>query len=209
MDILEQKIIESYIPFETSLRDIAILLNTNHKLVGRVLRRNEIEVVKAKAKPMTSNHKQKISKALIGRESWSTGKKMPIDSIYKNMATHLRWDISYEWLKQFDNLEKLKVLNKSITRTRDMPNITTEFYKEYILKFYSDLQFNTIYETWEKNGRRKLQKPSLDHITPKSRGGSNELTNLQFLTWFENFTKRDMTQNEWEIVKSSLNEYFI
>lgn len=56
---------------------------------------------------------------------------------------------------------------------------------------------------------QKLLRPSLDHILPKSRGGSEELNNLQFLTWFENFSKRDMTQKEWEVVKLNIGEYFV
>lgn len=37
----------------------------------------------------------------------------------------------------------------------------------------------------------------------------NELSNLQILTWFENKSKRDMTQEEWEVVKSNIGEYFV
>lgn len=56
-------------------------------------------------------------------------------------------------------------------------------------------------------------KPSLDHIIPKSKGGSDEdISNFQFLTVFENLAKRDMTQNEWEKFKKETNttsDYFI
>lgn len=46
-----------------------------------------------------------------------------------------------------------------------------------------------------------LAKPSLDHIIPKSQGGSDKKENLQFLTVFENLAKRDMTQEEWNNFK--------
>ena len=55
-------------------------------------------------------------------------------------------------------------------------------------------------------------KPSIDHIIPKSRGGNNEKENLQFLTTFENLTKRDMTMEEWNNFKIKTNthsQYFI
>ena len=48
-------------------------------------------------------------------------------------------------------------------------------------------------------------KPSLDHIVPKSRGGDNSLDNLQYLTVFENLSKRDMTMIEWEEFKQKTN----
>jgi len=47
---------------------------------------------------------------------------------------------------------------------------------------------------------------------PKSRGGTNELNNLQFLTLFENLNKRDMTMEEWNNFKKETNthsNYFI
>ena len=43
---------------------------------------------------------------------------------------------------------------------------------------------------------------------PKSKGGTNDLKNLQFLTWFENRSKNNMTQNEWNKLKLNIGEYF-
>ena len=55
-------------------------------------------------------------------------------------------------------------------------------------------------------------KPSLDHIIPKSKGGQNHYTNFQILTVYENLSKRDMTQDEWEEFKKQTNttsDYFV
>lgn len=49
-------------------------------------------------------------------------------------------------------------------------------------------------------------------MIPKSKGGTNELNNLQVLTVFENLAKRDMTWDEWNIFKEKTNttsDYFI
>ena len=57
-----------------------------------------------------------------------------------------------------------------------------------------------------------MAKPSIDHKTPVSRGGNNDIQNLQFLTVFENLCKRDMTEQEWLLFKnktSTKSEYFI
>jgi len=158
---------------------------------------------------MSDATKRKIGEKSKDRISWCKGMKMPKKSIYKNMAIHLRFDVDYKWLMQFNDLDKLKLLNRSLTRERDMPNLSTDFYKEFINKFYHDKQFNFIYKKYIKSNFQKLMRPSLDHIVPKSRGGLNELHNLQFLTWFENFSKRDMTQQEWEDVKINIKEYLI
>lgn len=41
------------------------------------------------------------------------------------------------------------------------------------------------------------------------KGGTNALDNLQFLSWFENRCKNDMSQEEWDNLKSNIEEYFI
>ncbi len=41
------------------------------------------------------------------------------------------------------------------------------------------------------------------------KGGTNSLDNLQFLSWFENRCKNDMRQEEWDVLKSNIQEYFI
>lgn len=52
-----------------------------------------------------------------------------------------------------------------------------------------------------------LAKPSLDHIIPKSRGGTNTKENYQFLTVFENLSKRDMTKEGWNNFKEKTHTY--
>ena len=210
---LELLICEEYKAGIDSLRDVAVRLNTNHKLVKRALDRNNIKIVKAKSKPMSDVTKKKLSEKLKGREAWNKGKlianSMPMKSRLENMRSHMRWNVDISFLEQFKDFDKLKFLNKSVARKRDFGDIATKYYKSFIEHFYYDTQFNRIYSNWRANGEQKLLKPSLDHMLPKSRGGSEELNNLQFLTWFENFSKRDMTQPEWEIVKSNIGEYFV
>jgi len=145
----------------------------------------------------------------MGRKTWSKGKKMPKESVYKNMASHSRFAVTAEWLSQFDDIEKLKLLNDCITNRSGRFDVSTEWYQDYLLFFYSCGQFNAIYETWVNSGKEAYLKPSIDHIHPKAKGGTNELRNIQFLTWFENRCKNDMTQEEWENIKSNIGRYLI
>jgi hypothetical protein len=70
-------------------------------------------------------------------------------------------------------------------------------------------QFNLLYDRWNRSGCKPYMKPYIDHITPKSKGGTNALSNLQFLSWFENRCKNDMSQEEWDEMKSNILEYFV
>jgi hypothetical protein len=36
-----------------------------------------------------------------------------------------------------------------------------------------------------------------------------DLRHLQFLSWFENRTKNNMSQKEWDLLKQNISEYFI
>jgi len=157
----------------------------------------------------SKEHRENISKACMGRETWSKGKKMPKSSIYKNMAAHLRFDVSVEWLLSFEDIEKLKVLNRCITCKGGRFELKTEDYKAYIVRFYHDDQFNSVYEGWLKSGKEKWKRPTIDHINPRANGGCNRIENLQFLTWFENRAKCDMSQEDWDSVKANIKDYLI
>lgn len=136
--MLEDLIVKTYTPYQTTLREVARLCNTDHHKVKYTLLKHGIEIVKGKIGPFSKEHKKKISKACKGRVSWIVGRKMPKKSLYKNMAVHLRFDIGHEWLEQFDDIEKLKVLNNAITKKGDRYHLSTEEYMCYIKRFYND-----------------------------------------------------------------------
>lgn len=191
-----------------SLRMIAEKFKTDHHKIKRVLEGMDISIERKPKKEMTKKHRENISKACKGREVWSTGKKMPKSSLYKNMATHIRFEVDFEWLSQFEDIEKLKLLNRCIISRAGRYSSDTEWYKSYILKFYNDKQFNKIYIKWLGTNDCYL-RPTIDHINPKANGGDNALDNLQFLSWFENRAKNDMAQNEWDKLKKNIGEYFV
>jgi hypothetical protein len=70
---------------------------------------------------------------------------------YKNMKTHLLFDVDLDWLCLFDDIDKLKFLNKivsNIRRHNKNEYWKTDFYKKFIEKFYYDDKFNKIYNIW-------------------------------------------------------------
>ena len=174
-----------------SMRTIAKKMDTNHKVISRVLKENDVQTRKPKN--------------LRGVKKFNCD----IERNYNNMATHLRFDVSVEWLMQFTDFNKLKILNDVITNRSGRWEVSSAWYKRYIERFYDDDQFNRIYERWINSGKEKYKKPSLDHIIPKAKGGTNDIENLQFLSWFENRCKNDMSQSDWNELKSKLKEYFI
>jgi hypothetical protein len=207
--IMCECILREYKAGETSLRRVADLCETNHHKVKRVLIEHGVEIVKAKRQPLTKIHKERISKSTKGRSSWIKGKNATPEMIYKNMAAHLRFDVEWKWLAQFGDVEKLKTLNDCITNRSGRFDVDTDWYKRYIVKFWSCEKFNRIYSRWIESGREHLKKPSIDHIHPRSKNGCENLDNLQFLSWFENRCKNNMPQDEWDSVKNNISEYFI
>lgn len=223
----EKKIVAMYTEGGYTLRHLADEFNTNHHRIKRILLKHNVEITRRNTlKKFSDEHKRKISesrKALFKNgelKSWQKGKKM-IDHVtknnvsgkyllYRNMQAHMRHQIDLEWLMQFDDIEKLKFLNRSIVRKRDFGDYTEGFYKAFINKFYYDEKFNDIYSKWLDSNKDPLLKPSPDHITPRSKGGKEDsLDNIRFLTWFENRCKNNMSLEEWENVKKNIHKYFI
>ena len=191
-----------------TLRHIGEIIRKDHHYVARRLKKNGKVVVKHKTKkPYTDEHKRRVSASCKGRTTWSKGKTMTRDSNIKNMVAHLKYDVDYDWVDSFQDLEKLKFLNRSLARKRDYEGFTTDDYKRFIEKFYYDEKFNELYEKWISTNDVWI-KPSLDHISAKANGGSLCVDNLRFVSWFENRAKADIPIEQWNKMKSNINFYF-
>lgn len=136
-----------------SMRQIALEYETNHKLISKILKGKNIQT----RKPKNLRGKKKF--------------ECDTEGLYNNMATRLRFNIDYKRLMQFKDFKKLKLLNDVIIDRDGRWNVTTEWYREYLIKFYNDNQFNAIYKKWVESNFDKYKKPSIDHIIPKSKGG--------------------------------------
>lgn len=147
-----------------------------------------------------------------------TQKSCGCDRKIKAFLASSKIGIDENFIQQFDDFEKFLFLHKQLTAAsgKTAGQYQLKEYEEDILYFYYDNQFNQLYNFWKTQERSKtfydLAKPSLDHIIPKSKNGSNKKENLQFLTVFENLSKRDMTWEEWEDFKIKTNthsDYFL
>jgi hypothetical protein len=174
-----------------SMRSVAEKYGTNHKLISRILKDSDVE----KHVVIRTTNIRKYPNIRTAH--------------YGNMASHLRWDISYKWLLQFEDFEKLKILNKCITKRGNRYCFTKSGYMIFIKHFYHDAQFNLVYSRWLKSDKEGIMRPSLDHIIPKSKGGKNKISNFQFLSWFENRVKNNMDLDEWNNVKKNIKRYFV
>lgn len=196
---------------------IAESFNTNHHFIKRILLKNGIKITRRKTlKEYTKEHRIKVgnSRKNLSANGWTPYNKglKTIDLkngkeiLLKNMKAHLKYDVSLEWLRKFDDIEKLKYLNHSLARQRDCKGFTVDLYITFIEKFYKDKKFNYLFNEWLKT-KDKWIKPSLDHIQAKCKGGTLLLENLQFISWLENRAKVDIAKDDWDKMKKNIGYY--
>lgn len=202
----ESIILQLYVEDGKSLRDIAKTFNTNHHKIKKILNEHNVELSKRKTRSFSEEHKRKISESHSKRTKYTKGYKQKKITVYRNMISKLRYDIEESWITQFQDIEKLKYLNRSITKSRISKTFNTIDYKNFVEKFYYDEKFNEYYAKWIETNDIWI-KPSLDHITPISKGGKNEISNYQYLTWFANRAKVNMSEQEWNQIKIKINDY--
>lgn len=205
----EEKVIELYVNQRYTMRRIADIMGTNHHRIKDVLNRHNIKVTTTnrKGKPLSQDSRRAMS--LSRKKAISEGRIVPYNKGLKssrkqnieNMVGHIKYDVDYDFYNQFENLDKIKCLNKMLVRPRVYKNFDTKLYKLFIIKFYYDKQFNVVYSRWVKMDKNRWAAPSLDHKKPLSAGGTYDLDNLQILSWFENRAKCDMDIETWKKFK--------
>lgn len=190
-----------YVEEGYTLRRVAEALGTNHHFVRRRLVEMGVEITRVgkKPKPFTEEHRRKLSAAKKGIPPPFVGMPHTKDMRYKNMLAHIQWDVTLDFLRQFQDIEKLKALNRLLTRDRVSEHFDTEKYKKFIEKFYYDESFDKQLKIFRETGN-KYDRPSIDHIVPLSRGGSWDLTNLRIISWFENRAKSDLSADEFAVM---------
>lgn len=165
-----------------------------------------------KLKHTTENIKKVLleNKISLKKEKKIKQKKDPKLKRAGYIAYRIGYEVTPEFYLQFEDLDKVVFLNNVVARKDRFPGgkEATDWYIAYINKFYYDEKFNKIYKKWKETNDRLLM-PSIDHILPTSKGGTNDINNLRFATFFENRAKNDIDPKKWEYVKSHINDFLL
>lgn len=188
----------------STLRVISRAAGIDHHRIKRILLSQGVDIREGYTLPPFSNeHKEKIGRKSKGRIPYNRGIPASDEMIIKYIAARIEGVVD---LSNFDDPEKLKILTQ-ISSKRKQLRTSDENRQAFFDRFYFDEAFRAIYDLWIQSGKCKWRRPTLDHIIPLCRGGGWELGNLQFLTWFENRAKADMTGDEWEAFKRTSNTH--
>jgi hypothetical protein len=119
-----------------------------------------------------------------------------------------KYKFGIDWLSEFDDWDKFKFVYKRVLHL-GIPDNDIILAKKYIMHLYNDPRFSLLYDKWLDSGKEANKMPSIDHMTPISKGGTSNLWNLRWVTFFENRAKSAILQEEWDSIKENISEYFI
>lgn len=195
--------ISLYVDSKRSIPSISTELDIKSKNLIYALNKHKIKIEKRdnghKGLKRTSETCLNISKSKIGSQTRLGAILTPKqrESIRKGLSV-------YKEIDEFTDIKKFKIIRGWVCK-RNLPELNEESFYSFIRHFYYNESFNTIYQLWIENKFDTRFKPSIDHKIPLSRGGTSDLQNLQVITWFENFSKRSMTEEEWSKFKLETN----
>lgn len=210
-EINETDVCNFYANNLVSLREVSREYEIDHHRVKRILLKHKVydetRTVPVIRDPVAIKKGVETRKKNGSYIALNKGKTASEIQRRANMKAKMKTTIS---LDEYEDYERLLFLTRYLSKHKKHFE-TDEKRKAFLDKFYIDEQFNMIYDIWIKD-KNKWLRPSLDHKIPKSLGGSFDLKNLQFLTWFENRAKAEMSEEDWQKFKNETNtksDYFI
>lgn len=115
--------------------------------------------------------------------------------LYKVAGYRSSWGCDLEFVKQFDDIHKLKFLIRSVTSNQIVGKCGNEYVKPFIKHFYHDDLFNIVYKKYIYSGFKDFMKPSLDHVVPRVKNGSWDFENINYIPYFENISKNSFDRS--------------
>jgi hypothetical protein len=191
--VSNEAIVKHYVDFNISVRATGEYFGIDHHRTRRILLDAGVDITRRRPKrPISEETRLKMSEARRGKSSWCAGKKHTEEFKRKVMKSKLNGlDID-----RYQNYERLRFLTRYLAKWKSIFD-SNEKRQAFLDKFHNDPQFVKIYEGWHKNEKNRWWYPSLDHKVSRSQGGDWSLDNLQFITWFENRAKAEMSDAEW------------